>query len=351
MALIAATPTGCTAASTERDIPPAFGPHTHPSAATLAHADSFRSGERLVGTYYYYWYDSYTGQHLRNSDQSDGLTTHPSSMEDFSYKSIRWHRRQLEDMMAAGIDFVLPVFWGAPSDHAPGSHLYWSFEGLPPLVAAREELLHEGKAPPRIGMLYDTSTLAINAWKYHADLSTVYGRRWFYATIRDFFSLIPPRHRAMMDGRPMAFLYTAAFTPNHGQNLIDETQRRFAAEFGGRGLWIAREQSWNVTADATYAWGGALGYRNPGIGSLGPGYDHSAVRGRAPLVVSRRDGAYYEEIWRKALEQPPNVVMVETWNEFHEGSDIADSKEYGRRFIELTRKYVDLFKRGLPASR
>jgi hypothetical protein len=38
--------------------------------------------------------------------------------------------------------------------------------------------------------------------------------------------------------------------------------------------------------------------------------------------------------------------MIETWNEFHEGTDIAESKEYGRQYIELTRKYSDLFKQG-----
>ena len=30
------------------------------------------------------------------------------------------------------------------------------------------------------------------------------------------------------------------------------------------------------------------------------------------------------------------MVHVETWNEWHEGTDIADSREYGRRYIVLT---------------
>jgi hypothetical protein len=55
---------------------------------------------------------------------------------------------------------------------------------------------------------------------------------------------------------------------------------------------------------------------------------------------------FYEEQWLKFLRRPSDFVMVETWNEWHEGTDIAESKEYGRHFIELTRKYVDLFKQG-----
>ena len=42
--------------------------------------------------------------------------------------------------------------------------------------------------------------------------------------------------------------------------------------------------------------------------------------------------------------------MIETWDEFHEGTDIAESKEYGRQYIELTRKYSDLFKSGRKPS-
>jgi hypothetical protein len=42
------------------------------------------------------------------------------------------------------------------------------------------------------------------------------------------------------------------------------------------------------------------------------------------------------------------MVVIETWNEFHEGTDIADSREYGRQYLELTRKYVDQFKQETP---
>ena len=327
-------------------IPPAFGPHTNLVAADFKDAVSYTATQRLVGTYYFYWYDSHGKEHILNADGSDALTTHPPSLEDFSYKSVRWHRRQLEDMIAAGIDFLLPVFWGAPSVHDAKASLHWSYAGLSPLVQARDELLREGKAPPRIGMFYDTTTLQHNAWNYHADLTTDYGQRWFYATIRDFFSMIPPRHWAMIDGRPLVFLYSSAFAQKYDQSMIDFSKQEFARDFGGREPWIAREVSWQVKTDGAYAWGGALGLQTPGIASLGPGFDHSAVPGRKPLIVDRRGGAFYEENWRKFLRQPSNIVMLETWNEFHEGTDIAESKEYGRRYIELTRQYADMFKRG-----
>lgn len=316
-------------------------------ASDLAEAQSFRSTDQIVGTYYFYWYDAASKTHVIDDDGSDALTTHPATLEGLSWRSVAWHRRQLEDMMAAGIDVVLPVFWGAPSEQSLRASLHWSYEGIPPLVQAREALVRAGRNPPRIGLFYDTSTLQYNAWHEHQDLTTERGRQWFYATVRDFFSLVPPRHWAMIDDRPIVLLYSAAFAKAHDQSLVTHLQSEFARDFGGRRVWLAREVSWRLDADSVVAWGGALGLKNPGgIASLGPGYDHSAVPGRSPLIVDRRGGAFYEEQWLKFLRRPTRFVMIETWNEWHEGTDIAESKEYGRQFIDLTRKYVDRFRQG-----
>jgi hypothetical protein len=71
------------------------------------------------------------------------------------------------------------------------------------------------------------------------------------------------------------------------------------------------------------------------------------VPGRAPLVRARDGGRFYEFAWQRLLVQDPAtrpwLVHVETWNEFHEGTEICQTKEYGRQYIELTRKFADLF--------
>ncbi|MSU58238.1 MAG: hypothetical protein EXS35_08665 [Pedosphaera sp.] len=352
VALAITTSINAFAVDNEREIPPAFGPHVNLTAKDFAGSKSFTAKDRIVGTYYFYWYDISTKSHITNPENgSDGLTTHPPTLEDFSYKSVRWHKKQLSDMEAAGIDVALMVFWGSPAEHATNTALHWSFAGLPPLVQAREELLREGKHPPRIGLFYDTSTLQNNHWNYHADLTTDYGKKFFYGTVRDFFSCLPPKHWAMMDGKPIVLMYAAAFAKKWDQGFIDYTKAEFPKEFGGRVPWIAPQRSWNVKGDATCDWGGALAFRNPGIGEIGPGYNDSHVFGRTPLIREREGGKFYEESWLKFLRRPTNFVMIETWSEFHEGTDIAESKEYGRQYIELTRKYSRLFKRGWkPAS-
>jgi hypothetical protein len=321
-------------------------------------APTFKSGQPIVGTTYFYWYDVYSGAHIRNPDGSDALTTHPpeSSMADLSYRSAGWHYSQLRDMAEAGIDFLMPVFWGTPGDYES-----WSFAGLPPLVQAHDRMIAEHKAdpaiplPPQIGLFYDTSTLRLNANGAtrpggRIDLTTPEGRDWFYATIRDFFSMIPPEKWARVDGRPIIFLYGAGFAAKVDDLLFDDTRKRFQADFQ-TDFFLVRQVDWPGRADAWYRWGGALGLTIGDIvAGLGPGYDHSAVPGRQPLVVHRRSGEFYREQWERLLRmQPtrrPSIVHVETWNEWHEGTDIARSQDWGVRYIEMTARYARQFKDG-----
>ncbi|WP_165246802.1 DUF5010 domain-containing protein [Paludisphaera soli] len=335
----------------ETEIPPAIGPHVDLKPGDFAAARRFDAGDKVVATQYFYWYDAPSKAHVLDGDGSDALTTHPPTLDDFSYRSVSWHKSQLKDMIAAGIDVVLPVFWGSPADHAPGSPFSWSFEGLPPLVKALDELKAEGLTPPAVGLFYDTSTLQANGRGYHADLTTELGRAWFSATVRDFFSMIPPRHWALLDGRPIVQLYSASFAKAHDQSCLGRLKADFAKRFGGLVPYVVREISWNVRADDVYAWGGAIQPNFLGVAEIGPGYDHSAVPGREPLVVDREDGAFYERAWIKALNRKPRIVILETWNEFHEGTTIAEAREYGRKYIDLTRKYVDMFKSGVVPPR
>jgi len=334
-------------AQSEKPIPPAFGPYINLKEQDFAGAPTFKSSDRLVGTYYFYWYCIDTKEHIINpEDGSDGLTDHPPTLDGFSYKSSAWHKKQLSDMTDAGIDFALMVFWGAPSEQSEKASLHWSYAGLKPLVEARDQLLREGKHPPRIGLFYDTSTLQYNEWHQHIDLTTDYGKRWFYATVRDFFSCIPPRHWAMLDNKPIVLLYASAFAKNHDQGFIDFTKQEFKKQFAGREPYIAPQDSWHAKGDNVCAWGGAFGLKSPGIAELGPGYDDTQVYGRKPSIAKRNGGKFYEENWQKFLRQPSNIVMVETWSEFHEGTEICETKEYGRQYIELTKKYSELSKKG-----
>lgn len=352
--VVAAPPT---ADAPAQKLPPPPGPHIGLKPEAHRKYASFRSRQPIVGTTYFYWYDVRSGAHIRDGDGTDAMTTHPptEAMADLSYLSPAWHHSQLRDMSEAGIDFLMPVFWGVPGDYNA-----WSFAGLPPLVAAHDRMLAEhdkdsGRPrPPMIGLFYDTSTLKWNQRQgaglgpgEHVDLTTPRGREWFYMTIRDFFSMIPPQKWARVDGRPIVFLYTASFAKAVDARLFDDTRKRFEKDFG-TDLFLVRHVDWPGRADGWYTWGGALGLKiGDVVAALGPGYDHSAVPGREKLIVERRDGAFYDEQWSRLLRMNPQrrpwIVHVETWNEWHEGTDIARSQESGDLYIRKTARYARMF--------
>ena len=337
--LLGAAPRGELAA--DFALPPPPGPHVGVAAEAPGNLTTFRSAAPLIATSYFYWYDAQSKAHVVDHDGTDALTDHPPTLEGFSFKSVDWHARQLADMIDAGIDVALPVYWGTPLGDQG-----WSDQGLPKLVAARERLLGQGKKPPAIGMFYDTSTLQYNRGGYHVDLTTPAGRLWFYGTIRNCFSLIPPEHRARIDDRPLVFLYASAFARRTDEQLFPAVRAMFRRDFG-TGVFLVKMCGWPGEAESEYQWGGAIAPQFLDTAGLGPGYDHSAVPGRAPLVRKRDGGRFYQFAWQRLLTMDPAtrpwLVHVETWNEFHEGTEVCETAEYGRQYIELTRKFADRF--------
>lgn len=308
---------------------------------------SFTSDDDLLFTYYFYWYDIYSGMHIWDNAEhtDDALQDHPGTLEDFSFKSVAWHKRELRDLIAAKIDVILPIYWGSAQEMAT-----WSVEGLEKLVQAEQELLAEGINPPKIGLFFDTSTLQYGEYVLRSentpiDLNTTFGRAFFFKQIRDFFSLVPPTLWARIDGKPVVWLYAAGFTKNANQALMTYVNERFTEAFPAQPPFVVREVSWSMQTDRDYAWGAALnGAQINGVAGVGPGYNDSAVPGRTTPVRDREDGNFYRRNWEQVLGAGRNFVVVETWNELHEGTDICDSREYGRQYIEITAEYAAKFK-------
>ena len=92
--------------------PPPPGGYAVPVDSAGAPGVNFRAGRPLIATTYFYWYDADSKAHVIDPDGSDALTDHPPTLEGFSYRNLAWHAGELSDMIAAGIDVALPVYWG-----------------------------------------------------------------------------------------------------------------------------------------------------------------------------------------------------------------------------------------------
>jgi hypothetical protein len=174
-----------------------------------------------------------------------------------------------------------------------------------------------------------------------------------------FFDRVPACHWATVDGRPLIFLWRPDTEDGDAfrfdQDAIDALYERLEARLGNRPI-IVRERTWDARAqaarttavtDAKFGWGSALrGVLFDGdIVSVGPGYDDRLFAERPGYVRDRDEGRQYIDDLRLAAASGAYWLLLETWNEFWEGTSIAASSEHDRAYLDVTRRYVDMFHR------
>jgi glycoprotein endo-alpha-1,2-mannosidase len=92
-----------------------------------------------------------------------------------------------------------------------------------------------------------------------------------------------------------------------------------------------------------------------------PGYDDTKIR-KPGLAVERYKTRLYRAQWEEAIKADPHWILITSFNEWHEGSEIEPSFEYKDEYLELTGRYAKRFKakkrsvhqqaapKGLPAD-
>ena len=77
---------------------------------------------------------------------------------------------------------------------------------------------------------------------------------------------------------------------------------------------------------------------------VSPGCDDTAAR--APTCIRDRvDGSYYQASWDGALASSPSwAVVVSTFNEWLESTQIEPSQQWGDQYLQITKQNSDLFK-------
>ena len=76
-----------------------------------------------------------------------------------------------------------------------------------------------------------------------------------------------------------------------------------------------------------------------------PGYDDTKIR-HPGLAVDRLNGEVYNILWQEAIKANPDWILLTTWNEWHEGSEIEPSYEFGNQYLKLTGHYAPRFLKG-----
>ncbi|HET6430445.1 MAG TPA: hypothetical protein VFJ30_18670 [Phycisphaerae bacterium] len=74
-----------------------------------------------------------------------------------------------------------------------------------------------------------------------------------------------------------------------------------------------------------------------------PGYDDTKIR-KPGLTVGRHESRLYAGLWEAAIAADPPWVLITSFNEWHEGSEIEPSAEDGQTYLELTARFARQFK-------
>ncbi len=322
----------------------------------------------LVLARYVYWYQADTrkaapAQNVLRPDGSSALIHHPLEGVGpwLSYDRADWHRRQLQEMRRAGIDVVLPVYRGTARDR----QLY-AGKGLMVLAEALNSLRQSGQDYPQVALYLDTSAL-IEALGDRPDLRDPGAQAALYGMIRDFYRAIPAPFRyvvpltATNGGRTayVVFLSDAGAFKDFDSTFVEAVRRRFAADFDGADLLILGESGFRPKAqlDGYFVPAREKGGQFNGDGwiktaSVSPGYDPllSDEGAQKPVARSRRDGETYRREWLAALSKKPDWVLLDSWNDYADGTELAPTLETGFSYADLTRVFTRMFAGSAPRS-
>jgi hypothetical protein len=80
-----------------------------------------------------------------------------------------------------------------------------------------------------------------------------------------------------------------------------------------------------------------------------PGYDDARLRGAGSLVRPRDNGNYFRATFAAANQSGADWVIVTSFNEWPEGSQIEPSVAYGESYLNLTRELAAAYRGGALA--
>jgi hypothetical protein len=166
------------------------------------------------------------------------------------------------------------------------------------------------------------------------------------------------------NGRPVVFFYNVSRLPaGTWQNLRDQvdpqrqalwiaegTDLSYLSAFDGHHLYsvtwpnrIPPEQTLPKWGDRLRTYNRDHGTAKLWVATVMPGYDDRKARPGSGFARGRDGGDYYRQCWQAAIASKPQWVIVNSFNEWPEGSYIEPSKAYGNLYLDLTREWAGRF--------
>ncbi len=296
-------------------------------------------GGQKVLAFYYPWYgtpDGPSGEWVHwNPYRSHHDSAHVPAAGLYDSRDPETVRRHIAEARAAGIDGFIASWWGP-----------FGFEDRAFDVLA--EVAEEEDFPITIYYeIADTPAQIVTDLVYFQSrhesnpaLLRVNGLPvvFFYVRVTHKFTLaqwetvlteLDSRGRgifAVADGLRSDFL--TVFDGIHTYNPVGLSREDTAAQYRAASL-LARAQNRLFAA------------------TILPGYDE-AYKNSSLTYLDRENGETYRAYWTLARATTPHWILITSFNEWHEGSEIEPSLEFGTTYLEITAEEAAAWKRGEP---
>jgi hypothetical protein len=293
-------------------------------------------GQRLVLAFYYAWYDHKTWNSGKVPDvpQAPYVSTNRDVMA-----------RQIDQAKGAGIDAFVLNWWGR------GNQTEKNLQAL---------LGVAGEKGFRVAVDFDINSPFMGGMNSYAE------------NLRHLHN-VHAAHSAYLraQGRPVVFFYNvsrlsvAAWRKLRDQAdpdrqalwIAEGTDLRYQSVFDGHHLYSVTWPNRIPPAKTLPAWGQRVrkynaqnGTAKVWVATVMPGYDDRKVRPGSGFAQSRNGGDYYRQSWQAAIASRPQWVIVNSFNEWPEGTYIEPSQAYGGLYLDITRDWAARFKQADFAS-
>jgi hypothetical protein len=287
-------------------------------------------GERLVLAFYYAWYDQATWSSGKVPDvpSEPYVSANPEVMA-----------RHIDQAKGAGIDAFVLNWWGQGNQTEKN------------LKALLDQAAQKGF---RVAVDLDLNSPFMKG-------------TGSYAQNLQHLHTVHAAHPAYLryNGRPVVFFYNVSRLPaGTWQSLRDQadpqrqalwiaegTDLSYQSVFDGHHLYsitwpnrIPPNQTLTKWGDRVRAYNRDHGTAKLWVATVMPGYDDRKARPGSGFARSRDGGDYYRQCWQAAIASRPHWIIINSFNEWPEGSYIEPSKAFGNLYLELTREWSDRFR-------
>ena len=309
--------------------------------------DRTRGQRPLFGVQYYCWYGNGAGSLHWNDDPRFGGVTDMPSLGYYASTDGATIAEQLQAIQSAGFDFVilnLHVDAAGVNERelACVTRVFQvARQSRSPLALALQLCPYDAGADQLTEALRVARGLAERESYLRIAETPVLFLFWTGVFDRDepTINLIREHTDGFVRIASSLRLYDAHGEANRTFGLFDGWSLFSPLELAGEDAW---ESIWEQAYDNAGA-----GTRALRLATVSPGYDDShlldpARAGNRYRTVERRAGETYRKMMKFVLSRatPPDMVLVSTFNEYHENTHIEASRNHDTLYMHMTREFI-----------